>query len=161
MKLVSMFLENGWWHSLLISGQVENNIIIIHTSQLDLLLIWPLRWVGGKERIKQRCLHEWSITQGLSHPWTLLLFIMKAQWSIKPLISLDTCKSGRQTMVKLQRICLAINFKHFPRLYKKMGLKSNKEAANTCHSSNITSVKVPGIFTGIIDCSVLHIVSLS
>ena len=41
-----------------------------------------------------------------------------------------------------------------------MGLKSNKKAANTCHSSNITSAKVSGIFTGIIDCSVLHIVSL-
>lgn len=41
-----------------------------------------------------------------------------------------------------------------------MGLKSNKEAANTCYSSNITSVKASGIFTDIIDCSVLHIVSL-
>lgn len=52
MKLVSMFQENGWWHPLLISGQAENNIIIIHTSQLDLLLIWPLPWVGRKRKNK-------------------------------------------------------------------------------------------------------------
>lgn len=40
--LVSSVPENEWWHQLLILSQVKKNIIIIHTSQLNLLLTWPL-----------------------------------------------------------------------------------------------------------------------
>lgn len=87
-------------------------------------LAFPLS--GTKRKTKIRVSPCMKYTYNLSHPWTLLLFIIKAQWSIKPLISLEICRSGGLTTEKLPRICAAVNLKQFSKVFiRKWVLKWN------------------------------------
>lgn len=140
MKLASVFQENGWWHLLLIPGQAENNIIIIHTSQLDLSLNWPLPWVGGKQEPKVKVL-VW-----VKDGWTLLLFITKVRWSIKPLIYLQTWKASKAGLKAASSVFSVMCFEHFQGLKMEMNLNSNRRGSKCLSTLKQPLKKVFGVF---------------
>lgn len=106
--LVPVVQENGWWHPLLILRHGEDGIRIIHTSQLDLLLIWRLPFLGKKN--KGTYIMLWCIGHQISCMAWIIIILKHAPCQAISLISVRQNR-GRPWQTWL-RMCSAVCCKH-------------------------------------------------